>query len=120
MEQLGDKEVVLVPLDRYNELLKRAEEQTKSRFAEVYAFRDMLADVTEVEAVLANWDRGGYDIWTVTDEPSEETRERIYRREWELMERYLDTAFDFNILARAGEELESVVTLDSFDLVLTT
>ena len=85
--------------------MKRSEEETQF-IRDWLAFArenlDMLTGMPEGEAVLANWYRGGYDIWTVADEPGEEVRTRIYECEWKLMEQYPDIVFDFNLLARGG------------------
>jgi len=77
----------------------------------IYVFRDMLADIPEVEAILANHANGVHSIWTVVDEPSADVRAKIYEKEWQLMEQYPQFGFYFHILEREGEELNNLVTV---------
>jgi hypothetical protein len=119
LESLGNREVVLLTLDKYQELVKKAEGLAQERYSPIYVFRDMLADIPEVEAVLANHANGVYSIWTVVDEPSADVRAKIYEKEWQLMEQYPQFGFSFHILEREGEELGNLVSLDDFELNLS-
>ncbi|MBC8449855.1 MAG: hypothetical protein H8D78_19145 [Chloroflexi bacterium] len=119
LESLAEKEVVLLPLDRYQELVSRAEEPARQQpFAEVLAFRQMLSRIPAAEAILAKRLPTGYRIWTVTDTPDEEIMNAIYWREWELMERFPETDFDFHLLRLCGQPLTTLVTLADFDIHL--
>lgn len=118
LESLSNREVVLMPLDRYQELVKKAEGLAQEGYSPIYAFRDMLADIPEVEAVLANHANGVHSIWTVINEPSAEVRAKIYEKEWQLMEQYPQFDFSFHILEREGETLENLVSLDDFNINL--
>lgn len=119
LENLGNQEVVLLPLDKYQELVKKAEGLAQEGHSPIYVFRDMLADILEVEVVLANFADGVHSIWTVIDEPSADVRAKIYEKEWQLMEQYPQFGFSFHILEREGEELDNLVSLDDFDLNLS-
>ncbi len=119
LESLAEKEVVLLPLDWYQELVSRAGEPTRQQpFAEVLAFRQMLSRISAAEAILVRRLPTGHRIWTVTDAPDEETMNAIYWHEWELMERFPETDFDFHLLRRRGQPLTTLVTLADFDIHL--
>ncbi len=107
-----------MPLTRYKALAEKAEASEVERYTEIMAFRDLVADISPIEAILVSRFQGGYSIWTVIDEPSAAIRAKIYEREWQLMERYPQTGFSFHILEREGEELNNLVSLDRFDLNL--
>ena len=117
LAQPTEQDVVLVPLYEYRELVEKSR-QPEEEHPAVHAFREMLADVVEVEAVLARRVNKEYSIWTVVNEPSREVRNRIYDREWQLMDQYSDVGFLFHILEREGERLTDLISVDDFDLHL--
>jgi len=119
LENLGNQEVVLLPLAKYQELVKKTEGLALERYSPTYVFRDMLADIPEVETVLAHHANGVHSIWTIVDESSADVRAKIYEKEWQLMEQYPQFGFSFHILEREGEELNNLVSMDDFDLNLS-
>lgn len=119
LESIGTKEIVLMPLSKYKELVARSEEAAKREgFQEIQIFKNMLTDIPVVEAIIANRLRKGFSIWTVTDQPSEEEVTAIYWKEWELMEHFPETDFDFHVVEREGKPLDELVTLNDVDLFL--
>ncbi len=117
LAQPNEQDVVLVPLYEYREPVDKSG-QIEEKHPAVYAFFEMLSDIAEVEAVLARRVNQEYSIWTVINEPSREVRNKIYDREWQLMEQYSDVGFFFHILEREGERLTHLISVDDFDLHL--
>jgi prevent-host-death family protein len=110
--QRGRPRAVLVDYERYSQIAEGVED------AAVYTFHDLVSEMQDVEAMIVTRIAGGYSIWTVADQLDEATRERLYSREWELMQLYPDISFDFHLLERQGRDLEEFVTLKHVDLYL--
>jgi prevent-host-death family protein len=110
--QRGRPRAVLVDYERYGQMAGRVEDTA------VYTFRQLVGEMQAVEAIIVTRIAGGYSIWTVADQLGEAARERLYDREWELMQLYPDLNFDFHLLERQGRDLEEFVTLKHVDLYL--
>ena len=77
-------------------------------------FGDLLSALPEVEAVLANYDHGVMQAWTVVNELPDATERRIYVLEGELMDRFPDMGLDFHIIERRGRPLSEIIALNLF------
>ena len=77
-------------------------------------FGDLLSALPEVEAVLANYDHGVMQAWTVVNELPDATESRIYALEGELMDRFPGMGVDFHIIERRGRPLNEIIALKSF------
>ncbi len=77
-------------------------------------FGDLVSALPEVEAVLANYEHGVMQTWTVVNELPDITESRIYALEGELMDRFPDAGLDFHIIERRGRPLNEIVSLDLF------
>lgn len=94
-----------------------AERQASAHQATV-TFRRLLRGVEEVEGILASETTEGVLMCVITNDPSRDHRRTIYSREWELMQRYLGTGFDFHLIDRRDRPLCDVVSVDDSDIYL--
>jgi hypothetical protein len=68
-------------------------------------FVRLVEDDPKVWAVYATQDHSGITVWTYLDSEDRRDRSPVYAAEWQLMSRYPEVAFDFNVLlSRAGSE----------------
>lgn len=80
-------------------------------------FVGLLRDNPSVWAVHATQDHWGITVWTYVDSNHRKDRSPVYAAEWQLLSRYPDMAFDFNVvLSPAGSEQFEA---GSFDFVYT-
>ncbi len=80
------------------------------------AFRRLLGGLEGVESILASETPEGVIVSVVANNPSREHRRKIFDREWDLMQRYLGTAFDFHLIDRRDRPLCDVVSVDNSDI----
>ena len=66
----------------------------------VVAFRRLLSDVPEADAILVRDLGWGYDIWTIVNHSTPETRAQLAARQWAFMETYPGLDVDFHIIDR--------------------
>ncbi len=114
LESLKHEGLVLLPIERYWELIQRP----GGPFPEVQALWERLAAIPVIEAVMAQRAGNQYAIWTVANRVDEETREFMYWQEWALMEQYPDLDFDFHLLERQERPLETLVTVTDMDVFM--
>ena len=114
LESLEHEGLVLLPIERYRELTRRP----GGALSEVQALWERLVTIPAVEAVMARRTGNRYMVWTVADRPDERTRELVYWQEWALMEQYPDLDFDFHLLERQGQPLETLVTVTDMDVFM--
>ena len=70
-----------------------------------------------VHAVYATEEHWGITVWTCIDSTDRKDRSPVYAAEWQLLSRYPEIAFDFNVLlSPAGSEQFDA---GSFDYVYT-
>jgi len=75
---------------------------TKAIFEE---FVRLVEDIPKVWAVYVRFDSAVVHIWTYVDSTNWRDRSPVYEAEWEMLNRYPKTPFDFNVeLAAAGSE----------------
>ena len=80
-------------------------------------FVALLRKNPKVCAVYATEDHWGITIWTCVDSNDREDRSPVYAAEWQLLSRYPEVPFDFNVLlSPAGSEQFDA---GSFDYVYT-
>ena len=76
--------------------------QTKAIFED---FVRLVEGIPKVWAVYVRADSPVVHIWTFVDSTDWRDRSPVYEAEWEMLNRYPQTAFDFNVeLAPAGSE----------------
>jgi hypothetical protein len=77
-------------------------------------FADSLRDNPKAWAVCAGQDASGtIHVWTYVDSNQRGDRSAVYAAEWQLLSRYREVAFDFNVvLGPAGSEQFKVETFD--------
>lgn len=86
---------------------------------EITAFAALLSQIGEVEELRAREIDHDFKTWVVVNNASEETRYAVYAAEWELMRRFPDSVFDFHLLDREGQDLESIITFGDGTLSIT-
>lgn len=80
-------------------------------------FVALLKDNSKVWAVYATEDHSGITVWTYVDSADRRDRSPVYAAEWQLLSRYAEVPFDFNVfLCPAGSEQFEA---GSFDYVYT-
>ena len=79
-------------------------------------FKEMLSSLS-VEALYVQHHDWGFLTWVIVNNSTLEERYQIYECQWELMQRYPDIGFRFNLLDRMGKPLSEFVTLNNFKLV---
>jgi len=65
----------------------------------VTAIANDLSTVPEVHHVLAEHAEGNLLIWVVADHPSAEVREKIFEKQFAIIEAFSETSFDFNLVS---------------------
>ena len=80
-------------------------------------FVGLLRGNPNVWAVHATEDHWGITLWTYVDSNDRTDRSPVYAAEWQLLSRYPEVAFDFNVVLSpaGGEQFEA----GSFDYVYT-
>lgn len=78
-------------------------ETLSSRGLEDALARD-LALVKEVRHVSIERADNNLLVWVVLDNPVKEVRERVFRKELELIEGFPEVDFDFNVIAAVGRD----------------
>lgn len=101
----------LVVYDIFARVLPTAEQASQR-------LRRLLTGIQGVEGILARETPDGVSVSIVANHLSREQRREIYDREWELMQFFVGTGFDFHLVDRQGRELREVVALDDVDLYL--
>jgi len=95
-----------LPASRLVDAELEAEERARSSFDRgspslrlvMDDFVRFLKDNPKVWAVCADEDRSGIaHIWTYVDSTDRRDRSPVYRAEWQLLKRYPEVAFDFNV-----------------------
>jgi hypothetical protein len=61
-------------------------------------FVGLLRRNSKVWAVCATEDHGGITVWTCVDSHDRKDRSPVYAAEWQLLSRYPEVPFDFNVL----------------------
>jgi hypothetical protein len=80
-------------------------------------FVSLLRKNSKVWAVYATEDHWGLTVWTCVDSRERTDRSPVYAAEWQLLSRYPEVPFDFNVLlCPAGSEQFNV---GDFDYVYT-
>ena len=79
---------------------------------ELGAFVERLRGIPAVETLRAQEIEQGFKTWVVVNNASEQARYAVYRAEWDLMRRFPDVVFDFHLVDREGEELDSMISFD--------
>jgi len=82
------------------------------------AFRRLISDVPEADAVLVRDLGWGYDIWTIVNHSTPETRAQLAARQWAFMETYPGLDVDFHIIDRQGLTLREFVWPYEYDMFL--
>jgi hypothetical protein len=77
---------------------------------EITAFVALLSQIGGVEELRARETEQGFKTWAVANNASEETRYAVYAAEWDLMRRFPESVFDFHLVDREGEDLDSIIT----------
>jgi len=80
-------------------------------------FRQMLEGVPTVETLLVRVQDWGLRVWTVVNNSSEDIRGQIYRKEWELMQRFPSLGVTFELIDREDRPLEQLATLEGVSAV---
>jgi hypothetical protein len=69
-----------------------------------------LQTIPQVEAVyVLHAGEGGLRVLTVVNDENEDVYERIYRKELQVAESFPSILFDFNVVARRGRAINSIV-----------
>ncbi|MBI1941758.1 MAG: hypothetical protein HYS33_09665 [Acidobacteria bacterium] len=72
-----------------------------------------MKDNAKVWAICAREDEAGIKIWTFVDSTDRGDRSPVYAAEWQLLTRYPEIPFDFNVLlSPAGSEQLDAGSLD--------
>ena len=70
----------------------------------------LLKDNPKVWAVCAHEDGSGVvHVWTYVDSTDRRDRSSVYRAEWQLLKRYPEVAFDFNVELLSPAEGQSEI-----------
>jgi hypothetical protein len=70
---------------------------------------DVFAGIEPVESVYGLISGNSFTVFTVIDVDDEDTYDLIYERERLLIHEFSGVHFDFNVIARRGRPLDSVV-----------
>jgi hypothetical protein len=90
--------------------IAQAQEQILSLLPGLIA--DMLLGVSGVEYAFVEIQAGGvFHVWTVVDNPQDEVYDAIYDREKLIIKQFHPIPFDFQVIARRGKDLRSVISL---------
>jgi len=73
------------------------------------AFRRLISDVLEADAVLVRDLGWGYDVWIIVNHSTPETRAQLADRQWTFMETCPGLDVDFHIVDRQGLPLREFV-----------
>ncbi len=60
------------------------------------------AAVDAVQHVLTEHAEGNLLVWVVASQPSAEVRERIFEKQFAIIDAFPDTSFDFNLVSSQG------------------
>ena len=82
------------------------------------SLRRLLRQLEQVEGIFASETAEGITVSIITNNPSLDHRRAIYAREWDLMQSYPGTGFDFHLIDRRDRPLFDVVSLDDSDVYL--
>lgn len=85
---------------------------------EMRALVEWLRAIPAVEALRAREIEQGFKTWVVVNNATEQTRYAIYRAEWDLMRRFPGVVFDFHLVDREGEDLNSIISFDEGTLFI--
>ena len=69
-------------------------------WAPVLTFREMLVGLPGVEALQVQKRSWGFTLWVIVNNSTEDTRYRIYDAQLELIEKYPEVGFNFNVFER--------------------
>jgi hypothetical protein len=72
--------------------------------------------VKEVEAVLTAREGNVFHICTVVNDSSPEVRARVFERERSIIDEFAECEFDFNVIARQGRDILSLVENPGLEL----
>lgn len=78
--------------------------------AEIDAIREMFSEISSVDSIFVNQHQDTFLVTIVLPEKDYETEDRVYGVELELMDKFPNSLFDFNVIALSGRKLTDVVT----------
>jgi hypothetical protein len=67
------------------------------------ALANDLAHISEVNRIFVERADGNLLVWVAAKSPSREVRERIFQRQFDLIDAFPEVSFDFNIISTQTE-----------------
>ncbi len=92
--------------------------KAKTAFDPIVYLYERLLPLEKVEALYADRQPDGFDIWIVVNNTAVADRERIYDQEWGLMQQFPNLGFDFRLIDRTQSALTDLVDLGDADLFM--
>ncbi|MCK9376366.1 MAG: hypothetical protein M0P73_09455 [Syntrophobacterales bacterium] len=74
---------------------------------------ESISQVQEVEYILLSKIGNHYEIWIVINKLDREVRDRIYDVEYDILEQFSDTYFDFHVVCRDDRNIEDIFPTDA-------
>jgi len=71
---------------------------------------ETLLELPLVESVYINQTGSTSRVWTIIDGDDDEVRDTIYKKEKDLINKLPECRFDFQVVARRGRPLDSLLT----------
>jgi hypothetical protein len=84
----------------------------------VVQLHQLLSPLHVVEALYAEWHTDGLTVWLVVNGAGEADRERIYEKEWSLMQAFPGLGLDVYLLDRQETDPETITNLEHMDVFL--
>lgn len=84
----------------------------------VVRFYHLLLPLTVVEALYAEWEADGLEVWLVVNGATSTDRERIFEQEWALMQAFPGFGLDVHLLDRQETDPNMVTNLEHADVFL--
>jgi len=93
----------------------RLSERRERPWEAVCTLGEALQAIERVEAILANREAEGLSISVIVNNAATEDCYEVYEREWQLMQRYPELAFDFHLIDGHDRPLSEVVSIEFSD-----
>jgi hypothetical protein len=69
-----------------------------------YALADDLKAVAEINCIFVERVEGNLLVWITANHPSKEVRERIFQKQFDLIDAFHEVSFDFNIVSTGAQD----------------
>jgi hypothetical protein len=96
----------------------KTDEHRPSLLQALVVYRKILHCVDGIHAILGREGDAGLTLVVIVNHMPRESRRRIHVCEWELMQHYPETGFDFRVIELRDRPLDEVVSVQLYDQYL--